>query len=79
MQTLHIICHSFDLSVGQTQSDLGHDQAAGIICTPHAAGSEALEHFFSIDGMFVLSGGQQPDVFLSVIDRLAARQAEVEV
>ncbi len=28
---------------------------------------------FSFDGMFALSGGQQPDVFLSVIDRLAEK------
>ncbi len=28
---------------------------------------------FSFDGMFAISGGQQPDVFLSVIDRLAEK------
>ena len=28
---------------------------------------------FSFDGMFALSGGQQPDVFLSVIDRIAEK------
>lgn len=28
---------------------------------------------FSFDGMFALSGGQQPDVFLSVIDRIAQK------
>jgi predicted DsbA family dithiol-disulfide isomerase len=33
---------------------------------------------FSMDGMFVLSGGQQPDVFLSVIDRIAAKEVELE-
>ena len=32
---------------------------------------------FSFDGMFAISGGQQPDVFLSVIDRLA-QKAEAE-
>lgn len=33
---------------------------------------------FSMDGMFVLTGGQQPDVFLGAIDRLAAREAQIE-
>jgi predicted DsbA family dithiol-disulfide isomerase len=28
---------------------------------------------FSFDGMFALSGGQQPDVFLNVIDRIAQK------
>ncbi|MBQ0720552.1 MAG: DsbA family oxidoreductase [Gammaproteobacteria bacterium] len=28
---------------------------------------------FSLDGKFILSGGQQPEVFLSAIDRLAAQ------
>ena len=31
---------------------------------------------FSIDGMFAVSGGQQPDTFLSIIDRLAERSGE---
>ena len=32
---------------------------------------------FSFDGMFALSGGQQPDVFLSIIDRIT-QKAEAE-
>ena len=54
-----------DKDVEKIQSQIDFARQQGVSGVPS----------FSFDGMFALSGGQQPDVFLSVIDRLAEKTA----